>query len=185
MRGANVCFWWKADIHALSYGSYIGGRFHMFMLAMAAVATPGAAVDPAAAEIARLEQQWGQAFVTRDFGFIERLVTPEFRLVGASPDGKYVITRRAEWMKNAQAFKSYAFAVETVDVNRVGNTVVASAQGVWTVSRKAGEAPRATRFFVTDTWIRRGGHWQVMHRYSHRLPSAAWPPVMPVAPQPK
>jgi len=88
-------------------------------------------------------------------------------------------------MKNAQAFKSYAFAVETVDVNRVGNTVVASAQGVWTVSRKAGEAPRATRFFVTDTWIRRGGHWQVMHRYSHRLSSAAWPPVMPVAPQPK
>ena len=170
MRGANVCFWSKADIHALSYGSTVSNR--MFMLAMAAVATPGAAVDPAVAEITGFSSNGAKRSSLATWDFVERLVAPEYRLVGASPDGKYVITRRAEWMKNAQAFKSYAFAVETVDVNRVGNTVVASAQGVWTVSRKAGEAPRATRFFVTDTWIRRGGHWQVMHRYSHRLPSA-------------
>jgi hypothetical protein len=88
-------------------------------------------------------------------------------------------------MKNARDFKSYAFAVETVDVNQVGNTAVASAQGLWTVSRRAGEAPRAMRFFVTDTWVRRDGQWQVMHRYSHRLPTAGSPPAMPVASQPK
>ena len=157
----------------------------MFMLALAAVAAAPTAVDPAVAEISRLEQQWGQAFVTRDFDFIERIVAPEYRLVGASPDGKYIIARRAEWMKNARAFKSHAFAVETVDVSRVGNTAVASAQGVWTVSRKPGEVPRATRFFVTDTWVRRGGQWQVMHRYSHRLPAAAWPPAIPVARPPR
>ena len=160
----------------------------MFMLTIAVVAAAAsapAAVDPTVAEITRLEQQWGQAFVTRDFGFIDRIVAPEYRLVGASPDGKYTITRRAEWMKNAQAFKSHAFAVETVDVSRAGDTAVASAQGVWTVSRTAGEAPRATRFFVTDTWVRRGGRWQVIHRYSHRLPNAAWPPPMPVASTPK
>ena len=160
----------------------------MFMLALAVVAAAApatTAVDPAVAEITLLEEQWGQAFVTRDFGFIERIVAPEYRLVVASPDGKYSVTNRAEWMKNGQAFKSYAFAVETVDVNRVGETAVASAQGVWTVSRKAGEEPRSTRFFVTDTWVRRGGHWQVIHRYSHRLPSATWPPAIPVTPPPK
>ena len=158
----------------------------MFILALAAAAVSApAAVDPAVAEIMRLEQQWGQAFVTRDFGFIERIVAPEYRLVGASPDGKYAVTHRTEWMKNSKAFRSYAFEVQTVDVSRVGDTAVASAQGVWTVSRKAGEAPRSTRFFVTDTWVRRGGHWQVIHRYSHRLPGAAWPPAMPVVPQPK
>jgi ketosteroid isomerase-like protein len=154
----------------------------MFTLAIvAALAASPVAADPAVAEITRLEQQWGQAFVTRDFRFIERLVAPQYRLVGARSDGKYDITRRAEWMKNARAFTSHAFAVETVDVNRVGNTAVASAQGVWTVSRRPGEAPRATRFFVTDTWVRRGGQWQVIHRYSHRLPDAAWPPVMPAS----
>lgn len=157
----------------------------MFVLALAAVAAAAPAkVDPAVAEITRLEERWGQAFVTRDFGFIERIVAPEYRLVVADPNGKYSITQRAEWMKNGQTFKSHAFAVETVDVNRVGDTAVASAQGVWTVSRKAGEAPRSTRFFVTDTWVRRGGHWQVIHRYSHRLPGATLPPAVPVA-QPK
>jgi hypothetical protein len=115
----------------------------------------------------------GASFVTRDFEFIERIVAPEYRLVVSSPDGKYDITRRADWMKNARAFRTYAFAVETVDVNRVGNTAVVSAQGVWTVSRKVGEAPRAMRFFVTDTWVNRRGQWQVIHRYSHRLPGAA------------
>ena len=48
----------------------------------------------------------------------------------------------------------------------MGDTAVVSAQGVWTVSRREGEAPRATRFFVTDTWVNRGGQWQVIHRYS-------------------
>lgn len=158
----------------------------MFLFALAAaVAVAPPAADPAVAEITRLEQQWGQAFVTRDFAFIERIVAPEYRLVVARPDGKYSITRRAEWMKNAQVFKSHAFAVETVDVNRTGNTAVASAQGVWTVSRKAGETPRPTRFFITDTWVRRGGQWQVIHRYSHRLPDASWPPLMPVSPRPQ
>ena len=158
----------------------------MFMLALAAAAAAASAPpDPTVAEITRLEQQWGEAFVTRDFKFIERIVAPEYRLVVASPDGKYAITPRAEWMRNAHEFKSHAFAVETVDVSRVGDTAVASAQGVWTVSRRPGEDPRATRFFVTDTWVVRGGHWQVIHRYSHRLPTAAWPPVMPVASQPK
>ena len=152
----------------------------MFILAIAAaVAASPVAPDPAVAEITALEQQWGEAFVKRDFNFIERIVAPGYRLVVAGPDGRYDVTPRAEWMKNARAFKSHAFAVETVDVNRAGNTVVSSAQGVWTVSRRPGETPRATRFFVTDTWVRQGGRWQVIHRYSHRLPGAAWPPPMP------
>ena len=119
----------------------------MFIIALAAsAAVATTAPDPVAAEISRLEQKWGQAFVTRDFDFIERIVAPEYRLVGSSPDGRYDITRRAEWMKNARVFTTSAFAVETVDVNRAGDTAVVSAQGVWTVSRRAGEAPRAARF---------------------------------------
>ena len=152
----------------------------MFALAnAAAVAASPVALDPAVAEITRLEQQWGEAFVKRDFNFIERIVAPEYRLVGASPDGTYGITRRAEWMKNSRAFTHHAFAVETVDVNRIGDTAVASAQGLWTVSMRPGEAPRRLRFFVTDTWVRHAGQWQVIHRYSHRLPGAAWPPLVP------
>jgi hypothetical protein len=160
------------------------GEATMLIFALAAVAAT-AAPDPSAAELIRLEQRWSQAFVTRDFAFIERIVAPEYRLVGSSPEGQYDITRRAEWMKNSRTFTTTAFVIEVVDVNRAGNTAVVSAQGVWTVSRRPTEAPRALRFFVTDTWLRRSGRWQVIHRYSHRLPTAAWPPVMPASSQAK
>ncbi len=149
----------------------------MFALAIAAaVAIVPVAPDSAVAEITRLEQDWGQAFVKRDFNFIERIVAPEYRLVGTHPDGTYGIIRRAEWMKNSHAFTHHAFAVETVDVNRAGDTAVASAQGLWTVTMQPGQPPRAVRFFVTDTWVRRKGQWQVVHRYSQGLPGAPWPP---------
>ena len=142
----------------------------MFALVIAAaVAASPAGPEPAVAEITQLERQWGEAFVKRDFKFIERIVAPEYRLVAASPDGKYGITRREEWMKNARIFQHHGFTVRTVDVNLAGDTAVASAEGVWTVSFRQGTPPRPIRFFVTDTWVRRGGQWQVIHRYSHRL----------------
>lgn len=147
----------------------------MFVFAIAAalavqpVGVPAAAADPAIAEIVQLERQWGEAFVKRDFDFIERIVAPEYRLVGADDQGNPDITSRGRWMTNARAFTHHAFTVETVDVNRAGDTAVASARGVWTVSMRPGTPARALRFFVTDTWVRRDGRWQVIHRYSHRL----------------
>lgn len=142
--------------------------------AAAALAQPAPAVPAqpsAAAEIARLEQQWGEAFVARDFAFIERIVAPEYRLVVAAPDGDYGLTPRSDWMRNARQFTHHAFRVETVDVNLAGETAVASARGVWTVSFAPGQPATAIPFFVTDTWVRRDGRWQVIHRYSHRLDS--------------
>jgi ketosteroid isomerase-like protein len=143
----------------------------MFALILAALAVPilsQSAADSTAAEISRLEQEWGEAFVKRDFNFIERIIAPEYRLVGADEDS-HGITLRAGWMKNARAFTHHGFQVETVDVNVAGDTAVASAKGLWTVSFREGMPPTAIRFFVTDTWVRRSGQWQVIHRYSHRL----------------
>ena len=142
-----------------------------FIIAATLAAQPAPA-DPATAEIARLEQQWGEAFVKRDFAFIDRIVAPEYRLVGADDDGSHGITLRGEWMKNARRFVHHAFTVETVDVNRAGDTAIASAKGLWTVSFREGAPPTTIRFFVTDTWLRRDGKWQVIHRYSHRLGNA-------------
>ena len=154
----------------------------MFTLAVAIAlvaqpAPPAAAADPATAEIVRLEKQWGEAFVKRDFDFIDGIVAPEYRLVGADDDGSHGITLRDEWMKNARIFVHHAFSVETVDVNRAGDTAVASARGLWTVSFRPGAPAMPIRFFVTDTWVRRGGRWQVIHRYSHRLAAPSPPPA--------
>ena len=77
----------------------------MFALAAAAfIAT--VAPDAQSDEIAKLEQKWGEAFVARDFDFIESIVAPEYRLVGAGNDGEFGVTRRDEWMKNARVTAS-------------------------------------------------------------------------------
>ena len=151
----------------------------------AAVASAPLSPDPAVAELTGLEQQWGEAFVKRDFDFIERIVAPEYRLVVAQPDGSFAIIGREQWMKSTRDWTHQAFAIETVDVNHAGDTAVVSAQGLWTVTMRPETPPQPLRFFVTDTWVRRHGHWQVVHRYSHRLPEAAWPPVAPVRPSAK
>lgn len=152
------------------------------LMLAAAVAVAPVPSDPAAAQLTQLEQQWGEAFVKRDFAFIERIVAPEFRLVVAQPDGRVDIIRRKDWMKHSREWTHHAFVVEVVDVNRVGDTAIVSVQGLWTVTMQPGVPPQQIRFLATDTWVRRHGHWQVVHRYSHRLPAAAWPPVAPVMP---
>jgi ketosteroid isomerase-like protein len=129
------------------------------------------------AQISKLEHDWGQAFVKRDFAFIERIVAPEYRLAGASADGKISLTLRDEWMRNARAFETQAFAIENAEVMTAGDTAVAVVKGNWMVKRSPGRPAQLHHFVVTDTWVRRGGQWQVVHRYSHRLPQAAAPPA--------
>src|SRR4051794_6676470 len=78
-------------------------RMLFVLAAMAGAMSAGAAVDPATvAAITRLETRWGEAFVKRDFGFIESIIGPEYALAGTTPAGDIAMMRRAEWMKNAK-----------------------------------------------------------------------------------
>jgi ketosteroid isomerase-like protein len=144
------------------------------VLLTAAAALPNA---PAIAEIRQLEHRWGQAFVSRDFDFIETIIAPEFKLVVASPNGELAITPRAEWMRTARIYKHLAFDERTADVTIAGDTAVATVEGLWTVQMAEDQPARPIRFVVTDTWVRRHHRWQVIARYSHRLADAPWPPV--------
>ena len=143
------------------------------LLAAAAAALPNA---PAIAEIGRLEHRWGQAFVSRDFAFIETIIAPEFKLIVASPTGELAITPRLEWMRNARIYKHFGFDERTVDVTTAGDTAVATVEGLWTVQMAEGQPVRPIRFVVTDTWVRRHHRWQVIARYSQRLTDALGPP---------
>lgn len=129
------------------------------------------------AAIGELERKWGEAFVSRDFAFIGSIVAPEYRLAVAAPDGKVGLTYRDEWMRNGQAFEHQAFVAEVIEVATAGDTAVALVQGLWTVKMRPDRPAQSIRFVVTDTWVRRAGRWQVIYRYSHRLPDAPWPPV--------
>ena len=131
---------------------------------------------PAIAEIGRLEHRWGQAFVSRDFAFIETIIAPEFKLDRRQPDRGARHYPALEWMRNARVYKHFGFDERTVDVTTAGDTAVGYRRGP--VDRADGRRPagRPIRFVVTDTWVRRHHRWQVIARYSQRLTDALGPP---------
>ena len=128
------------------------------------------------ADIRALERQWGQAFVQRDFAFLERIIAPEFRLASTNAKGNYSITSRADWMRNSRAFNHVAFAEEVTDVMTAGDTAVALVWTSWTVQRLADRPAQTTLGLCADTWLRRKGGWQVVYRNCNRLPEGSLPP---------
>ena len=140
-----------------------------------AMFAPPASDRSTVAAITRLETQWGEAFVKRDFAFIASIIAPEYALAGTTPAGDIAIMRRDEWMKNARLWVHEGFDARVVDVATAGDTAVATVEGLWTVKRDPDKPAEAVRFVVTDTWVRRNGEWQVVWRYSNRLTNAPWP----------
>ena len=148
----------------------------LFLAAIAGAMAAPPAGDPATvAAIASLETRWGEAFVKRDFGFIDSIIAPEYALSGTTLAGDIAMMRREDWMKNAQLWVHEGFDARVVDVATIGDTAVATVEGLWTVKRDPNQAAERVRFVVTDTWVRRNGRWQVVWRYSNRLTNAPWP----------
>ena len=146
----------------------------------AASATPSPAPTPdlvAVREISQLERKWGEAFVKRDFAFIERIIAPEYRLALTSNDGVVTLVDRATWMHNTRAWDHRSFELQIVNVTTASAIAVATIQGLWNVRMDDGLPAHTIRFVATDTWVKRDGRWQVIWRYSQRLEQAAWPPV--------
>jgi len=126
--------------------------------------------------IEALEKQWGAALVRHDFAVLERIIAPEYTLAGVLPNGTATVVKRDEWMRNTRNFQITTFDTQVVDVVIAGDTAVALVQGQWTVKRWPDRPAQTMRFAVTDTWVRHKGRWQVIYRYSDRLPEAPWPP---------
>lgn len=129
--------------------------------ACAAVAAPAKADD--AADIRRLEAQWGQAFLANDYAAIERIVAPEFKLMRVEA-GRPEFTGRARWLGNSRQLTFQEFEAKVTDVIVAGRTAVATVDGRWKVSR--GHQSRDERFIVSDTWVKRNGRWTAVFRHS-------------------
>ena len=81
-------------------------------------------------------------------------------------------------MRNCRLYDHRAFEMNMVHVATAGPIAIATVEGLWTVDRRDGHGPLPIRFVVTDSWLRRNGQWQVVWRYSNRLPGAPWPVVV-------
>ena len=144
--------------------------------AFALAASPAPALADTSADIAAIEQRWGQAFLTGDRAYLDQLLAPEFVLMRAE-NGQTLFTPRDQWFATLERFIFHAFEVKTVRVVDAGDTAVATITGRWKVGMKGREGAREEAFVVSDTFVRRGGAWQVVYRHSSPfpLPAAAKP----------
>ena len=139
----------------------------LLLMAAAALALAGPANADDASDIEALEAEWALAFRSSDFESLERIVAPEFTLVRVE-QGVAEFTPRDRWFANARRFRFDRYETRVLGSTIAGDSAVVTVDGSWTISR--GDQSRTEDFVVTDTWVRRGGRWQVIFRHSSPAP---------------
>jgi ketosteroid isomerase-like protein len=113
--------------------------------------------DPlaAAAEVRRLEDSWTTAFNGRDVQFMEQTIAPEYILVNSGGPRGANVTPREDWMRVWLGPEQVPYEAKVLHVVVAGDTAVATLEARW-----------RRNSYLTDTWVRRDGRWQLIHRHS-------------------
>jgi hypothetical protein len=132
------------------------------LVAQAAGARPATAAERT---LYRLEDQWTQALVRRDGVAFDRLLAPRF-----------VYTENDQVMTKAQLIDAVVRGADTVEsaANEdmkayvYGNTAVVTG---WLIVKGRGkDGAFNRRYRYTDTWVTRGGRWQVIAAHDYLAP---------------
>src|SRR5215469_553281 len=109
-----------------------------------------------------LEEDWMKAVAQKDQEALKRLMADEFTLTSAYSTGD-VITRD-EFLKNIQSVKQNELSFYNASVSIYGDVAVLKARikDNYTIN---GE-DRSGDYLITDVWVKRDGHWQVVTRHS-------------------
>jgi ketosteroid isomerase-like protein len=111
----------------------------------------------AEAYIIESERQWAESVASGDSSVIERILADDF--IGVDPEGKqYNKAQMVADTKNAPKYFASNHLNE-VKVRFYGDAAVAQGNESWV--RRTG-TPKQGRFVWTDTWIKRGGKWQIV-----------------------
>ena len=121
-------------------------------------------------EIDGAEQAWRQALLDKDVAVLERLLHPDFQLVGIRSTGVAAFPRRT-WFETLQRMTIAALDVTVTDLTALDGVAVATVEGSWTLDMDG--RPIDERFLLTDVWVRTGDAWQVVRRHSSPYPRAA------------
>lgn len=130
-------------------------------------AAPVNAQHSAAEQFLELEQGWMDALAKKDMAKLEATLAPEFTIVGAGSTAGDMVGDRAGWVRLAGQRPWPRHAVKIIKVNKVDRTavvhcVLTAEYPPNSITAKGG----LITFLVTDTWVERGGRWQVLSRHS-------------------
>ena len=114
-----------------------------------------------------LEQGWMDALAKKDAAKLEATLAPEFTIVGAGSTASDMVGDRASWLKLSGLRPWPRHEVKIVRVNKIDRTAVVHC--VLTAEYPPNSITAnggLVTFLVTDTWVERGGRWQVLSRHS-------------------
>lgn len=112
------------------------------------------------AEIAALEREWMDAWLKRDRETCDRLLGDDFILTSA----RGALMSKQEWLAGAMGpFVGVSFDWEDVQVRLFGHVAIVHARTRQCAS--VGGQDWSGLFLLTDVWVQRNGHWQVVSRH--------------------
>ena len=129
---------------------------------------PAAAQESVEAQLKRLEQQWMTAVKAQNIKTIENILAPEFTLTVAVEGEPLEVITRADYLEACKGFyviHSYDF--KEFLIRTYGDVAIVNSRYVQK-AMLGGKADRSAEFFLSDTWVKREGRWQVVARYSSR-----------------
>ena len=103
------------------------------------------------------EAAWAEAVALGDTATVGRLLADDYR--GVAPDGSTTDKKSELEATRGGAARFVSNQLVEAHVRFYDDTAVAQGAEVW--EKRDGE-PRRGRYVWTDTWVKRGGHWQVV-----------------------
>ncbi len=130
-----------------------------------ATQTPGAQ-DTVAQVLLRLEDDWTVGLTHRDAALFRRLLA----------DG-FVYTEDDRTVGRDDVLRDVVAGPDTVEsahnedmkVHRFGTTAIVT--GWLVVGGHGSQGPFSRRYRFTDTWVRRGGRWQIVAAHDYLVPA--------------
>lgn len=119
-------------------------------------------------ELLRLERAWLDAYVQRDAAAMGRILADNYMITYDTGQTVNKAQTLAELARPRPANFSFTFATENTTARVYGETVVLT--GIVIQRTRMGERETVSRSRYTDTYVRRGGRWQVAASHLSRLP---------------
>jgi ketosteroid isomerase-like protein len=121
-------------------------------------------------EIEQAEQAWRDALLAGDEARLQRLLHPDFQLVGIRSTGVSAFSRQT-WFDTLGRMTISALDVAVTDLTALDGLAIATVEGSWTLEMDGRAIDE--RFLLTDVWVPGGDGWQVVRRHSSPYPKAA------------
>ena len=118
-------------------------------------------------EITKLDQQWGQADVTRDIDYVKSIWADDLRFT--QPDGKVFDKEAALADVEGNTDTVTSSVISDYKVRVYGKNFAVVAGDYHSTGKDKDGRPFSRKFRFTGVWVQRNGKWQVVAEQSEKL----------------